>query len=301
MRAVSSDSYSENIMTVFEKEGKGKLHSIFETSINLKFGERLINISCNHTVMPPFGIQIPEYGIKKITANIENGEEIIFDSKEKSLLFQDMELKLNLRGWIYGSKILPVKADKKNIEKNIKEILGYFLGNNDKNGFGIGNKRFVKVITDVENSTLNEEVLVKINNIRKDVEAGKTEIKNYNYFLGRGEGLTPGGDDFIIGIMAAMNFLNHKKTEKLKKELMQDIYMKTTDISAEYLYYGSHSCFSLNITEFCKKLLFDNINSEEEKKALYKSYENLIKNGHTSGVDTLMGILLYTTAVLKTV
>ena len=301
MRAVSSDSYSENIMTVFEKEGKGKLHSIFETSINLKFGERLINISCNHTVMPPFGIQIPEYGIKKITANIENGEEIIFDSKEKSLLFQDMELKLNLRGWIYGSKILPVKADKKNIEKNIKEILGYFLGNNDKNGFGIGNKRFVKVITDVENSTLNEEVLVKINNIRKDVEAGKTEIKNYNYFLGRGEGLTPGGDDFIIGIMAAMNFLNHKKTEKLKKELMQDIYKKTTDISAEYLYYGVISCFSLNITEFCKKLLFNNINNEEEKKALYKSYENLIKNGHTSGVDTLMGILLYITAVLKTV
>ncbi len=301
MRAVSSDSYSENIMTVFEKEGKGKLHSIFETSINLKFGERLINISCNHTVMPPFGIQIPEYGIKKITANIENGEEIIFDSKEKSLLFQDMELKLNLRGWIYGSKILPVKADKKNIEKNIKEILDYFLGNNDKNGFGIGNKRFVKVITDVENSTLNEEVLVKINNIRKDVEAGKTEIKNYNYFLGRGEGLTPGGDDFIIGIMAAMNFLNHKKTEKLKKELMQDIYKKTTDISAEYLYYGVISCFSLNITEFCKKLLFNNINNEEEKKALYKSYENLIKNGHTSGVDTLMGILLYITAVLKTV
>ena len=301
MRAVSSDSYSENIMTVFEKEGKGKLHSIFETSINLKFGERLINISCNHTVMPPFGIQIPEYGIKKITANIENGEEIIFDSKEKSLLFQDMELKLNLRGWIYGSKILPVKADKKNIEKNIKEILGYFLGNNDKNGFGIGNKRFVKVITDVENSTLNEEVLVKINNIRKDVEAGKTEIKNYNYFLGRGEGLTPGGDDFIIGIMAAMNFLNHKKTEKLKKELMQDIYKKTTDISAEYLYYGVISCFSLNITEFCKKLLFNNINNEEEKKALYKSYENLIKNGHTSGVDTLMGILLYIITALKTV
>lgn len=36
----------------FEKEDKGKLHSLFETSINLKFGERLINISCNNTVMP---------------------------------------------------------------------------------------------------------------------------------------------------------------------------------------------------------------------------------------------------------
>ena len=301
MRAVSSNSYSENILLVLEKEDKGKLHSLFETSINLKFGERLINISCNNTVMPPFGIQVPEYCIKKITADIENREEIIFDSTEKSLLFKDMDLKLNLRGKIYDSRILPVQADKKNAEKNIKEILDYFLGNNEKNGFGIGNREFVKVITDVENSTLNEEVLVKINNIRKDIEAGKTEIKSYNYFLGRGEGLTPGGDDFIIGIMAAMNFFNHKKTGKLKKELMQDIYKKTTDISAEYLYYGVISCFSLNITEFCKKLLLNNINKEEEKKTLYKSYENLIKNGHTSGVDTLMGILLYIITALKTV
>ena len=61
MRAVSSNSYSENIMLVLEKEDKGKLHSLFETSINLKFGEILINISCNNTVMPPFGIQVPEY------------------------------------------------------------------------------------------------------------------------------------------------------------------------------------------------------------------------------------------------
>ena len=301
MRAVSSDSYSENIILILEKEEKGTLHSVFETSINLKFGERLVNISCNHTVMPPFGIQIPEYGMKRITADIENDEEIIFDSKEKSLLFKDMELKLNLQGKAYSSKILPVKINKNNAEKNIKEILSYFLGNNYKNGFGIVNREFVKVITDVENSVLNEEILIKINNIRKDVKAGKAEIQNYNYFLGRGEGLTPGGDDFIVGIMAAMNFFNHKKAEKLKKELMQDIYKKTTDISAEYIYYGTFSCFSLNITEFCKKLLFDNINSEEEKKALYESYENLIKNGHTSGVDTLMGILLYSTAVLKTV
>ena len=301
MRAVSSDSYSENVMLIFEKEEKGKLHSVFETSINLKFGERLVNVSCNRTVMPPFGIQVPEHVIKKLTADIENSEEIIFDNTGKSLLFKDMDLKLNLRGRMYGNKILPAKADKKNAEKNIKEILNYFLGNNDRNGFGIANREFVKVITDVENSTLNEEVLVKINNLRKDVEAGKTEIKNYNYFLGRGEGLTPGGDDFIIGMMAAMNFLNHNKAKKLKKELMQDIDKKTTDISAEYLYYGVLSCFSLNITKFCEKLLFDNINSEEEKKALYKSYENLIKNGHTSGVDTLMGILLYSTAVLKTV
>ena len=301
MRTVFSNSYSENIILILEKEKKGKLHSIFETSINLKFGERLINISCNQTVMPPFGVQVSEYGMKKIAEDIESSEEIIFNSTEKNLLFKNIDLKLNLQGKIYSNKIFPVSIDKKTAEKNIKEILNYFLGNNYKNGFGIINKEFVKVITDVGNSILSEEVLIKINNIRKDAEAGKAEIKNYSYFLGRGEGLTPGGDDFIVGIMAAMNFFNYKKAGKLKKELMQDIYLKTTDISAEYIYYGTLSCFSLNITEFCEKLLFDNIDSEEKKKSLYKSYENLIKNGHTSGVDTLMGILLYSTAVLKTV
>ena len=299
MNAVFSISHSENVILIFKKEENGILHSIFETSINLKFGARLINISCNHTVMPPYGIQVSEHIMKRITSNIEDSEQIIFDSKEKTLLFKNMDLKLKLSNKVYSSKVMPDEIDKKNAAKNINEILNYFLGNNHKNGLGVVNKEFFKVITDVENSTLNGEILVKINNIRKDIEAGKMETQNYEYFLGRGEGLTPGGDDFLIGIMAAMKFFKHQKTEKLKKDLMQDIYKKTTDISAEYLYYGTLCCFSLNITEFCKKLLFDNINSEEEKKELYKSYENLIKNGHTSGVDTLMGILLYSTAVLN--
>ena len=38
-----------------------------------------------------------------------------------------------------------------------------------------------------------------------------------------------------------------------------------------------------------------------KKRQLEKKYENLIKNGHTSGVDTLMGILLYIITALKTV
>ena len=301
MNAVFSNSYSENIILIFEKEERGTLHSVFETSINLKFGERLVNISCNQTVKPPFGIQVSENIIKTIISDIEEEEEIIFNGKEKILLFKNLDLNFGLRGEAYSNKILSAKIDKKNAEKNIREILNYFLGNNHKNGFAIANREFVKIITDVENSTLSEEILVKINNIRKDIEAGKTETENYEYFLGRGEGLTPAGDDFIIGIMAVMKFFKNQKAEKLKKALMQDIYMKTTDISAEYLYYATFSYFSLNITEFCKKLLLNNINDEEEKKALYESYGNLVKNGHTSGVDTLMGILLYSTAVLKTV
>ena len=93
-----------------------------------------------------------------------------------------------------------------------------------------------------------------------------------------------------------MAFNNDKSLEVLGDKLLVDIEKMTTDISCEYLYYARFNNFSLNIIKFCKKLFtykYDEIKNQNE---LYSSYLRLIENGHTSGIDTLLGILLYSSA-----
>ena len=291
MKIMYSDSYSEVTQEIFEKEHIGKLHSKFETSINLKFGNRLVNISSNQTVMPPFGIQVSSKSIKEIISLIEEDEVITFNKKENLLLFEKENLQLKLLEKKYTPKITPLKIDKKNAKKNIMKIIDYVLENNLENGFRVQNKEFINIIFGNEKS--NSELCKRFQSLKEQIKSHNMDIQDYRYFLGRGEGLTPSGDDFLIGIMAVMAFNNDKLLEVLGDKLLVDIEKMTTDISCEYLYYARFNNFSLNIIKFCKKLFtykYDEIKNQNE---LYSSYLRLIENGHTSGIDTLLGILLY--------
>lgn len=297
MKVMYSDFYSEIIDEIFEKNYNGELHSSFESSINLKFGTKLINISSNYTVMPPFGIQTSKNNIKEIISFIDKDEIIEFNKKENLLLFKKRKLQLKLLGKKYNPKILPIKIDKKNTKKNIMKIINYILENNNENGFGVQNIEFINIIFEKEKAST--ELLKKFYTIREHIKTQNTDVKDYKYFLGRGEGLTPSGDDFIIGIMAVMAFSNNNTLEILKNKLLIGIEKLTTDISCEYLYYGSSGNFSLNIKEFCEKLFNYKENSIEEENDLYDSFLRLIKNGHTSGMDTLFGILLYSSVIFN--
>lgn len=297
MKVMYSDSYSEILDEIFEKNHSGRLHSSFETSINLKFGKRLINISSNHTVMPPFGIQTSNDNIKEIIFFIDKDEIIEFNKKENLLLFKKRKLQLKLFGRKYNPKISPIKIDKKNTRKNIMKITDYILENNYENGFGIQNTEFINIIFGKEK--IFTELSKKFYAVKEQIKFHKTGIENYQYFLGRGKGLTPSGDDFIIGIMAAMAFSKNGILEELKNELLTDMEKFTTDISCEYLYYSSLNSFSLNIKEFCEKIFNYEAASTEEQNKLYNSFLKLIKNGHTSGMDTLLGILLHSSVLFN--
>ena len=292
MKIMYSDSYSEIVQDIFDKEQNGRLHSSFETSINIKFGDRLVNISSNHTVMPPFGIQVSNKTIKEIIDFIDENEIIEFVKKENLLLFKKEKLQLKLFGNKYTPKISPIKIDRNNVQKNLKKIINYILENDHKNGFGIENEELINIIFEKEKAFT--ELTKRFYSIKEDIKFHNMETEIYRYFLGRGEGLTPSGDDFIIGIVAAMAFSNDKTLEILNTRILRDTKKFTTDISCEYLYHSSFSNFSLNIKEFCESLFNSNSNIDTEENKLYNSYTKLITNGHTSGMDTLLGIMLYT-------
>lgn len=107
-----------------------------------------------------------------------------------------------------------------------------------------------------------------------------------DYFIGRGQGLTPTGDDFIVGLLSLLIITGKMKlNSKFIYDLKINFYNKTTRISYEFLHYAFLGCFSSVIKDFLICLL-----SDDETKLVSATYA-LCATGHTSGFDSLYGIL----------
>lgn len=101
------------------------------------------------------------------------------------------------------------------------------------------------------------------------------------HLLGLGTGLTPSGDDFLCGVLAGLSLAGksrHPFTGYLKSEIAGRL-SDTIDISAAFLSCALEDQFSLQV----KSLL-----SLPSSEALLSSFQEI---GHSSGTDTLCGIL----------
>lgn len=96
--------------------------------------------------------------------------------------------------------------------------------------------------------------------------------------IGLGPGLTPSGDDFLVGFMAALGMNGEQEFLSLLCGEIERNLMKTNDISAAYL---SHACQG----EFSEP--FHCLFSTEETVAAVNQVASV---GHSSGTDALAGI-----------
>lgn len=111
-------------------------------------------------------------------------------------------------------------------------------------------------------------------------------------WLGRGQGLTPSGDDFLIGLLYinhGYSFITPPFFEELL-DLMKQEY--TTQISIHYLYCALAGLYSRPL-----RILLKGIN-KGDAGMVADSIERLRYFGHTSGCDTMSGILFGLTCIL---
>lgn len=95
-------------------------------------------------------------------------------------------------------------------------------------------------------------------------------------FIGRGEGLTPAGDDFLLGVLLVLDNSRFANAGVLKAAL-PTLLARTTDISRAMLEQACHSRYSA--------LLLALAAGEAQAIARVADY------GHSSGHDMLTGIL----------
>ena len=102
--------------------------------------------------------------------------------------------------------------------------------------------------------------------------------------VGLGPGLTPSGDDALVGIEAALRALGHPAAGFLSRAL-DDVTDRTTDVSTALLRHAARGEFSGRIHRLLAALL------DENDSELPAAIARAVAWGATSGRDCLLGVI----------
>lgn len=263
-------------------------HSSFNDIINFSYNDKVISV-CNKKIgKGPVNIVINNFPINEIQSIIIFDNNISLNNKysfsihsHKHLVYSSL---LNKTSFSDNSLIISTQKTYKN---NIEKVTEYLLKLNiDKSLiFLLDTKREKAFNTLIEKKFMNKfknGVLKILNN--KTIN-GISEIK------GLGFGLTPSGDDFIIGFLAALNLISiilNKNFDSIIEKIYQTA--KTNNkISNTFLYFAMQNKYFETFKNFLTSI---STNTNENSNNMEYFLNKMISLGHTSGIDTLTGFII---------
>ena len=259
--------------TIERLNEENKVHSIFKNGINILGRDGLVFIGTDKNGQLPFGIHLDEKDIKNLI-KIDNGDIFKFNKDLKVLSTRNMIMDLNLAD-LYNSK-LP-----KNKESIGHKELNYLFQSIREMNLVTGLDMTIEdILLD------NKGLIYKLKNsiVSKNEEQIREVLRT---IIGRGKGLTPSGDDLLIGLLWINEVINICSKEFLNSlEWLVFQGGLTTDVSVNYYKSAFLGDYSSNLIGLSYGLI-------EFNKGMIKSIlEDIIQYGHTSGIDVLSGIAL---------
>ena len=156
---------------------------------------------------------------------------------------------------------------------------------NDKHGLLTGLRR--DACCDHENISAFREGLLETMSQPDLDRAVRFEIfsRQLNQFIGLGEGLTPSGDDFLVGLLWALWVGEADRLPGFETFLyaVQSTLHKTNDISAQMLRFAIRKRFTEPLISLARV---------SDPTDCAEAFKRIAAFGHTSGFDTLCGLLV---------
>ena len=116
-------------------------------------------------------------------------------------------------------------------------------------------------------------------------EEEKGILESSMSLIGLGPGLTPSGDDVLLGILSVLNLKNHRyeKFRPLFEKVIQSAYEETNILSYYGLRRANDGFIRQDITDFTVAMI--------EKENIEQELEKILQIGHSSGQDITYGIM----------
>lgn len=272
---------SSYLTTFFKENHTGMVHSLFSHSLNIKLGKQLVHVSDTLEPLSAFGVKIKDEKIQSLLKLVKIGDFV--SCQNQSLTFYNHLNKIVLvieleKLTATNLKIEPLDSYPKRIEETafFKELSNMPLQMRTGLPLSSTTTYYIEELSEYPENALSTNELIAI----------------INHLLGRGIGLTPSGDDLLIGYTIILTLFNHH--HEWLKALQQLVRTgKTTDISLAYL-----NCLLEGVVNKNIKELIDSFYSEDHQ-LLQKKMEHMLLFGHTSGTDTLFGMAIGTKAMIK--
>ncbi len=254
----------------------GHVHSCFRTSLNLEFEGQLIHLDGGRQGLCCFGICVEEARMREILAVCQTGDLAVISVG-------------TLR--IYGSGGL-ILLDLQGFDRVNLSIAGMLTGSSERSV-----AEQLKNLLEAEESslTLGMERTPEFISCERILTKGETISSAVSYLYGRGQGLTPSGDDILVGYWSILQAFSgtqgptaNRAAERSRQlgATLKQLSSQTTDISKAYL--SAAGAGYANEILFCmlRELRRAQPNAAKEYLSQLKSL------GHTSGCDTIYGMYL---------
>ena len=260
-----------NLLPLYLKKHRfGKVHSKFNNGLNVQFDDALIYVGGSGNPLSAFGLNIAEKKLKDILNSVSIDDMVV--NKADKLIFYSTNGIIN----IYYKEIEEVDLTLPKIKCSINEIPNTGLYNY------LENIEFEKCIGINLDEKTRKHVDLLLNSDKADWNVNVMIIR---FFAGRGKGLTPSGDDILIGFTLALMMFGKFNSwwRALEAGITRD---RTTIISVVYLsalLKGYASEYFIRLVK-----LIDDV----EVDTIERTIKDVQSFGHTSGSDTLFGFLL---------
>lgn len=102
--------------------------------------------------------------------------------------------------------------------------------------------------------------------------------------LGLGPGLTPSGDDYLVGLLGALEVLDHPARRGIALAVTAHGAERTTELSARALSNAAHGRYPERLHDVLAAIV------SNDARAIPRSIERAMRYGATSGADTIVGV-----------
>lgn len=247
----------------------GKVHALFRSSFTITLNDQLIHIGSVQQPLSAYGLAIAEDELKAILAVISQGA--IVRLKEEVLLIYANERLFRLPTSAYTSVNLNVSDCMVEAASPKWHLLKMEL-----------EKRNLLHASAVIQNEFDRSLIEEL--MQKEIDSAHEANRYVSHFWGRGIGLTPSGDDFLIGygMMQAAYLKQHGWMDALRASLGQKT---TTDVSEHYYSSLLDGYISAPFLELIRAA-----SSGGEPEKIASIITNITQFGHTSGLDTLLGM-----------
>ncbi len=276
-KIIYASSVSYNVLEKLNISNK--VHSTFDKGINIEAKDALVFIG-GERMRVPFGIHLSLEDLKKLD-DVSTEDKYRFNSSRQELLIGKHIISFS-QAELYSS-VIPFNKD--DLDINIlKKALDIIMDLNFNTGFDLKVRELL-----LEDSSpvrdLRENLGLKD---RKEIE------KILRNIIGRGKGLTPSGDDLLLGILLSNRIgqiLDPVFLEILGELINQELL--TTMVSVNYYQAGLRGEFSSPMIDLYQGIL------KKDEVNIEGYIRNIINYGHTSGRDTLAGIAIGIEGLIK--
>jgi len=265
------------------------IQSVFDSAVNLRLADedRLITMLISDHYELPQGIRLATKNLSLQSLAI--GHQAA--SRGGMLRFDSSPLSIDLRGaqiWRCRVRDLNMDMSLPTIQKAWSTALNFLTKGQRLKSTEIIADDLFQIDT---GSALSQRMSRPVMGLIAAAEQFdiKGSIHAAEKMIGLGPGVTPSGDDILIGFLAGLWSMAGQNQTQLSfirsfgNEIIQ-IAKQTSEISRTYLYHAAHGQFSSSLSTLAEAISTGN--------GVEQATQEVMRVGHSSGMDSVTGLLV---------